>query len=305
MSRVLKHLLKDEDQSPVEKIELDISEVQPFESSSKTKDVSQEQPKLQRPQLISIPKLVVEEPEQPKRRSRKKENKIVPPPFKHQQKIKPMQLLMLVLVALICGLYAIRILKSKTDEPAIKPNVPTEPTPIPEDPMVAEHNRNREAINLFHDQKFEEALVRFKDIALHYPNSPSAQTNLGMTYFRLGQLEEAKTHLLSALQLNPKDVIAYNDLGMVSIKEKDYFMAVSYFEKAIQVSPSFPDSHLNLGKAHEQMGKPEKAILEYETYVNLPTGDPVVKKVLGKRISKLRSMTRYFHQDQKEKEGER
>ena len=82
-------------------------------------------------------------------------------------------------------------------------------------------------------------------------------------------------------------------------------MAVSYFEKAIQVSPSFPDSHLNLGKAHEQMGKPEKAILEYETYVNLPTGDPVVKKVLGKRISKLRSMTRYFHQDQKEKEGER
>jgi len=248
MSRVLKHLLKEEEteSASVEKIQLDLGE---------------------RPQPTSIPKLVIVEPEKPKRNSNKKAV-ITPPPFKHHPKFKPVQ-------------------AQVNPEQVL---------------LIQEQNINREAINLFHDQKFDQALEKFKEIAKNHPNSPSAQSNLGMTYFKLGQNEQAKKSLLSAVTLNPNDVIAYNNLGMMSLAENDYFVAVSYFEKAIQVSPSFPDSQLNLGKTHEQLGKPEKAILEYEAYIALNTGDPVVKKVLGKRVSKLRSITRYFEKEERGKD---
>jgi tetratricopeptide (TPR) repeat protein len=294
MSRVLKHLLKDENKE-IEKIELELSAL---ESSI---EVAKEEPKKERPELKLVQPIAIEKPiteKKPKRRNAK----VSPPPFKHKKKLKPINVIFIILGSMICVLYGLKLNRARNLaveqvqelQSVVAPNVDTKAA----EATLVEQNLNREAIYLFHAKKFQQALEKFSEIVEKYPQSSSAHTNLGMTYFRFGKLDEAKKQLLIAVQLNPNDVISYNDLGVVSLKSGDFFMAVSYFEKSIKLSPSFPDSHLNLGKTLEQMGKPERAIAEYQAYLNLPTGDPVVKKVISKRIAKLKSISRYYTDDQ-------
>ncbi len=338
MSRVLKHLLREEqpeiDQEEFEKVELEMLQGGKLEDSSKfpvenpaTKSVvlaplsEDEVAEVPAPAPVTKVQLTgnyatdsITELKNSARlervdlrvgpmntfstRKNEKEKVISPPPFHHHQKSPAARIVISVLLLIVCSLTYLRF-KRKPEVPqpiAVAPALPSKA----ENDFLLEQALNRDAIKLFHSGKYEEAVEKFQEISKKHPESSSAHTNLGMTHFKLGDAVSAKHELLTAVSLNSKDVIAFNNLGIVSISDGDHFTAVSYFEKAIQVSPSFPDSHLNLGKTYEQMGKPEKAIVEYKVYVGLPTADPVVSRVVSKRIVKLSSISRYFDQNGKE-----
>lgn len=339
MSRVLKHLLKEDhpeiDQAEFERVELELiqggklqesgtikSEKQipiqisgPVQSSDHADVLSatastvvkaqltgnhatdsiielKNSARLERVDLRVGPIIGIERDE-----AKKEKAALSPPPFTHHRKNNVARMVIAFLLVMIAGLYFVRI-NRKPQTVQVAPELPVLPVKNDQSFLMAQEV-NREAIALFHAGKYQEALDQFLEISSKYPDSASTHTNLGMTYFKLGDRANARSHLLTAVTLNPKDVIAFNNLGIVSLSEGDDLTAVSYFKKAIQVSPSFPDSHLNLGKTLEQMGKPEKAVNEYRAYLDLPTADPVVKRVVSKRITKLTSISRYFNEDAK------
>ncbi len=333
MSRVLKHLLKEDhpeiDQTELEQVELELIQGGKIQDSASNKSNQQIQiqgvdpikndqsgsssaaklqltgnyatdaitelknsARLERVDVRVGPMIGLDRDD-----SKKEKAGLSPPPFTHHRKKNAARILIAFLLVMIVGLVAVRF-NRKPEVVQSAPELPVLPVKNDQSFLMAQES-NREAISLFHSGKFEEALEKFQEISTKFPDSASTHTNLGMTHFKLGDRANARSHLLTAVTLNPKDVIAFNNLGIVSLSEGDDLTAISYFKKAIQVSPSFPDSHLNLGKTLEQMGKPEKAVIEYRAYLDLPTADPVVKRVVAKRITKLSSISRYFNDDAK------
>ena len=76
-----------------------------------------------------------------------------------------------------------------------------------------------------------------------------------------GQEEEAIAEWKKALQLNPQDPFANNNLGTHLLKRGQLDEAIPYFQKAVQAKPEYADAQNNLGIALMQLGKLEEASL--------------------------------------------
>ena len=86
---------------------------------------------------------------------------------------------------------------------------------------------------------------------------------LASLYATKNQNEKATATLMRVLQVEPKNPLAYNNLGMIQLKLKRYNEAVLFLEKACDYAPKNPEPWLNMGIAYERLGKFPSAILQY------------------------------------------
>ena len=77
---------------------------------------------------------------------------------------------------------------------------------------------------------------------LRQVSGPSAQTNLGNAYLRLGRIDLAEP----ALRTQPEDPEANNLLGVVASAKNDYRAAEQFFRKALELQTDHPEAHHNL-----------------------------------------------------------
>ncbi len=56
----------------------------------------------------------------------------------------------------------------------------------------------------------------------------------------------------------------YFNEGVAAVDKQDYAAALISFQKALEVSPDFPQAHFNKGYVYEKMNEPEKAIPCYQ-----------------------------------------
>ena len=85
---------------------------------------------------------------------------------------------------------------------------------------------------LYNMQKIAQAVLKV------YPDHIESLSNIGAVYFLLGQYEKALTPLLTAYQLNPKDLVVinniaeiYNELGLNIKAEAYYRLMMKYGDK--------------------------------------------------------------------------
>ncbi len=74
-----------------------------------------------------------------------------------------------------------------------------------------------------------------------------------------GQDEEAIAEWKKALELNPQDPFANNNLGTHLLKKGQLDAAIPYFQKAVQAKPEYADAQNNLGICLMQRGKLDQA----------------------------------------------
>ena len=142
----------------------------------------------------------------------------------------------------------------------------------------------------FKNRKFEQALRGFTLLLEEFhdkDNAPLLLVNIGMTYKEMGDLPNAKKSYQAAIQADPKDSIAYNNLAMLDADEGDMKSAVGLLEKAISADPEQAAPLLNLGKLYEQEGQWSLAVVYYSKYVESKKGEPSVKERIQVRIRKL------------------
>ncbi|MGI9533927.1 MAG: tetratricopeptide repeat protein [Thermodesulfobacteriota bacterium] len=80
-----------------------------------------------------------------------------------------------------------------------------------------------------------------------YRARASALTNLGIAYFRKGDVNKAKQYYDKALEINPAYVYTHNEIGKLFMsigKEED---AILEFKQAISGFPEYDEAHYNLG----------------------------------------------------------
>ncbi len=105
---------------------------------------------------------------------------------------------------------------------------------------------------------------------------PVLLNKIGIAYHQLSQLDNAKKSYEQALKLKPDYVEAMNNLGTVYYAKKSNRRAISWYRKALRVSPESPRAasiYMNLGTAYFARKEFDKAADSYRTAMKL---DPEV-----------------------------
>jgi tetratricopeptide (TPR) repeat protein len=109
--------------------------------------------------------------------------------------------------------------------------------------------------------KLKEAIARYQ-VVLRQNADPRlkiyAFENLGVSYSKLGEYEQARSSYDSALQRSPADTMALIGLGVVAQKTGDPAHAAEYYSRAMKVQPS-DVGYLLLAHALEQCGQRAEA----------------------------------------------
>jgi len=130
-----------------------------------------------------------------------------------------------------------------------------------------------------------------KQFIKKYPSFSGPRANLGILYYRAKKTEQAKAEFRAALEINAKNVVSLNHLGIISREEGKFKEALAFYERALRIEPDYAYAHLNFGILLElYMGKLTEALGHYKRYQELTDAkDKEVAKWivdLGRRAKK-------------------
>ncbi len=103
---------------------------------------------------------------------------------------------------------------------------------------------------------------------------------------RTGQIVEAERCLLSILRIDDKNAPAYNRLGILYAKQKEYINAIRCFEIARTIQPGAASIH-NLGVVYYDTGNYEKASLAFKQAIDLDNSSAFRHLVYAKALEQL------------------
>ena len=75
-----------------------------------------------------------------------------------------------------------------------------------------------------------------------------ALNNLGLAYFNLKDMELAEKYFLKSLEINPNYFESYNNLGNIFLNKKNYLKAIKYYKKCLSINNSYTISLLNVAR---------------------------------------------------------
>lgn len=95
--------------------------------------------------------------------------------------------------------------------------------PAPAGTNAAAAHHNDEGIQAYQQQQWTAAKEHFEAAIKVAADLAEAHYNLGMTFYRLGNLREGDTHFIKAANLAPGNKVIWNSplLGSVSVPEKE------------------------------------------------------------------------------------
>jgi tetratricopeptide (TPR) repeat protein len=113
------------------------------------------------------------------------------------------------------------------------------------------------------------------------PKNKVAWNNLGLIYFATRNDEQAIAAFQKQIDVNPYDEFAYNNLGRVYWNERKYEDAVKAFNKQLENNPLDKFSHANLGVMYAEWHKYDLAAPELEKAAALTPDSGELQVSLG------------------------
>lgn len=112
-------------------------------------------------------------------------------------------------------------------------------------------------------------------------NNPNNHLNLGWTYLKMGENEQAVGEFKKTLALDPKNYGANLNLGLAYVNLEQYDRAISSLKDAISIESQTYLPHLNLAVSYYHVGRYDDALNELDiAYKNNP-GTPDTMYVRG------------------------
>jgi tetratricopeptide (TPR) repeat protein len=119
----------------------------------------------------------------------------------------------------------------------------------PGDGMIL-HNRGMAFASL---QRWHESLADFNR-AIALDPQPTTYEQRGLVHYHIGNRQAARQDWEQTLHLNPRRTLALGNLGWLSLEDRNFRQAIEYFNRIINIEPTFAKAYENRAKAHFEMG---------------------------------------------------
>ncbi|MBD2042591.1 tetratricopeptide repeat protein [Microcoleus sp. FACHB-672] len=87
----------------------------------------------------------------------------------------------------------------------------------------------------------------------------------------LGDVEGAIEDWQESGKINPKNPLAYYNLGVSKIQEENYLGALEYYTQALNSAPDFAEAYFERGVTLDKLGKVEEAIQDFHKAAKIYT----------------------------------
>lgn len=109
-------------------------------------------------------------------------------------------------------------------------------------------------------------LIRLQDYELESYKS-------GAAYGKQGEYDRAIADFNRAIELNPKDAVAYYNRGNVYRKKGEYHRAISDYSKALEINPEYTLAYKARGITYGEKEEYDRAIADYNRAIELNAND--------------------------------
>jgi Tfp pilus assembly protein PilF len=135
------------------------------------------------------------------------------------------------------------------------------------------------AVGMLKEERYEPGIALLLKMTEKMPALTAAHIDLGMAYAHTADLDRAEASLKKALESDPKQPVAYNELGMVQRRKGQFAKARTSYEAALAQSVDFRYAHRNLAILCDlYLGDYTCAMEHYEAYSRIVPDDAEVVK---------------------------
>jgi tetratricopeptide (TPR) repeat protein len=141
--------------------------------------------------------------------------------------------------------------------------------------------KNNLAVWLYDQEKYDMALVLFKEVAAKHPRYWFVTYNVGMAHYKTGRLAEAEQDFARAIRIDPDRADAHARLGMTMFRMNRVEDAERSIRRAIQIWPTGKGYHFALGMMLKTRGDLRAALTEFKIeLVNFPSETAAREQVI-------------------------
>lgn len=131
-----------------------------------------------------------------------------------------------------------------------------------------------EALSYLQQGRHDEGIALLERVAEAAPELSAPRIDLGIAQHRAGDLEGAENNLLLALESNPEQPVAHNELGIIYRKTGRFPEARKSYEAALAVYPGFHFARRNLAILCDlYLADLDCALRNYEAYMKTVPSD--------------------------------
>jgi tetratricopeptide (TPR) repeat protein len=117
--------------------------------------------------------------------------------------------------------------------------------------------------------QLDEAIQWYRKVLDIQPKNIAAFCNIGVVLQSQGKLSEAIVSYKKAISIKPDYASAYSNLGYALQEQGELEEAVSSYKKAISINPDYADAYSNLGNTLKEQGKLEEAVSSYKKAISI------------------------------------
>ncbi|MDR0418700.1 MAG: tetratricopeptide repeat protein [Prevotellaceae bacterium] len=125
------------------------------------------------------------------------------------------------------------------------------------------------AYNAFEKQQYKIAVENYQKAINLDPTNEGAYNNLGNVYHVQGKYNQALEMYQKAIELRPDYANAYYNLGIVYDDMGYYLLAIDAYIRALRLEPESPEIYNNMGISYDRQGNYAEAIKSYKKVIEL------------------------------------
>lgn len=130
-------------------------------------------------------------------------------------------------------------------------------------------------------QFWENSIRLFRHALEVNPNNGIAHNNLGAALGAQGKISEAIYHFSESVRITPDNKEAWQNLGFAMELQGKIPEAIQYYKKALAISSDLKKAHINLGKILAHQGSTDEAKVHFQQALRLDPDNPEVHHELG------------------------
>ena len=177
---------------------------------------------------------------------------------------------------------------------AIRPGLTAEHLKKKYEKRVQQYNQQWEELNK--KPEMQEALREMNKVEQHEEEQREKEQALnvwdyirrGNRAYEEGRQQDAVDEYSKAIEIYPKNAVAYNNRGIVYYELGYYEKAIKDYDKAIEVDPNYAAAYTNRGIVFYELGQYEKAINDYDKAIELDSNCAGAYNNRGNVYSELR-----------------